>query len=160
MAISSRFVAAPVVVGILAVVASAEPGEEKVPLDKVPPAVTKAVKARFPGGALKQAEKEVDDGKTIYEINLEHAGSTIDVSLQEDGTIISIEKEIAAAELPRPVRDALRAKYPKGTVKKAEDVIEDGKHVFEVILNVGDKQREVVLDPSGKVVEDEDAGED
>lgn len=160
MAISSRFVAVPVFAGILAAVPAAMANEEKVPLDKVPPAVTRAVKARFPGATLKQAEKEVDDGKTIYEINLEHAGSKIDVSLQEDGTIVSIEKEIAAAALPKPVSDALGVKYPKGTIKKAEDVTEDGKHLFEVILNVGDKQREVVLDPSGKIVEDEEAGED
>ena len=158
MASLSRLVALCVFAGALSAVAGAD--EEKVPLDKVPPAVTKAVRAKFPGATIKQAEKEVDDGKTIYEIGLEHAGSKIDVSLKEDGTIVSIEKEIAAADLPKPVRDAIKGKYPAGTIKKAEDVTENGKRVFEVILNVGDKQREVVLDPSGKIVEDEDAGED
>ena len=139
---------------------TARADEEKVPLDKVPPAVTKAVKAKFPNGTLKQAEKEVEDGKTVYEIGLEDGGRKLDVSVNEQGTILAIEKQIAESELPKPVKDAVKAKYPNATIKKAEEITKDTTKSFEVILAVGDKQREVVLDPAGKILEDEEAGED
>src|SRR5205085_11412445 len=42
--------------------------EEKVPLDKLPKAVTEAVKKKFPRAELVSAEKEKQDGKTVYEV--------------------------------------------------------------------------------------------
>jgi hypothetical protein len=145
---------------ILAPAAAARAGEEKVPLDRVPPAVVKAVKAKFPNASLKQAEKEVEGGKTIYEIGLEDAGSRVDVSLQEDGTVLEVEKEVRASALPKPVSDAVKRKYPAGTVKKAEEVTKGDTETFEVVVAVGDKRREVVVDPAGKIVEDEETDED
>ena len=146
--------------GMLAVAALAFGDEEKVPLDKVPFAVMKAVKDKFPKAEILQAEKEEEDGKTIYEIGLKSEGHAIDVSLQEDGKILEVEKEIAADDLPKPVADAVKAKYPKGTIKKAEEVMEDDETKYEVLLANGDETREVVLDAKGKILKDEDDDED
>src|SRR5207248_1448342 len=41
----------------------AAPAAEKIPLDKVPPKIMNAVKARFPGAELTSVEKETEDGK-------------------------------------------------------------------------------------------------
>ena len=38
--------------------------EEKIPLDKLPKAVVEAVKKRFPKAEMKEASKEIEDGKT------------------------------------------------------------------------------------------------
>ncbi|MDR3633330.1 MAG: PepSY-like domain-containing protein [Isosphaeraceae bacterium] len=146
--------------GLAAWFAVARADEVKVPLDKLPQAVTKAIKAKFPTGSLKQAEKEVEDGKTIYEVGLEDGGTKIDVSLKEDGTILEIEKEIPAAALPKAVSAALKEKYSKGTIKKAEEIAKGETRSFEVIVAVGNKRREVVLDPGGKILEDEESDED
>lgn len=143
--------------GVLALgIAAARADEEKIPLDKVPAAVMKAVKDKFPKATVKEAEKETEDGKTTYEIGLEENGKGIDVSLKEDGTILEIEKEIDAKDLPKPVADAVKGKYPGGAIKKAEEVSKDGKTLYEVVVTVGDKARELLLDPAGKILEDED----
>jgi uncharacterized membrane protein YkoI len=146
--------------GLSALVVAARADEEKVPLDKVPAAVLKAVKGKFPGAEIKQAEKEVEEGKTIYEIGLKEDGRNIDVSATEDGTIVEIEKEVAAKDLPRAVADAVKAKYPKGTIKKAEEVAKGEKTTYEVIVAEGSKSREVVLDRAGKILEDEESDGD
>jgi hypothetical protein len=141
----------------LLIASTAGGDEEKVPLDKVPQAVIKAVKVKFPKATIEKATKEVEDGKTIYEIELEEADQDITVSLKDDGTIVEIEKEIAAKDLPAAVISALSAKYPLGSLTKVEEVTKGEKVTFEVVVSQPDKKpREVVFDRSGKIVEDEE----
>jgi uncharacterized membrane protein YkoI len=130
--------------------------EQKIPLDKVPAAVLKAVKEKFPKGEIKEAAKEVEDGKTTFEVTLKEAGHNIDVAVKEDGTIVEIEAELSVSDLPKVIVDAVKARYPKGTIKKAEAVTVGDKKTFELHVADGDKKRELVIDPNGKVVEDED----
>lgn len=139
------------------VVARAEDDkEEKVPLDKVPKAVLKAVGAKFKGAELVSAQTEKADGKILYEINLKDKGHTVDVSVTQDGKIVSIEKTIAAKDLPRPVAKAIDSKYPKAKYQSVEEITEDGKTSYEVLLVTADKKKlEVVVDRTGKIVKEE-----
>jgi uncharacterized membrane protein YkoI len=149
---------AGIVLGALAgMTARADEGkEEKVPLDKVPKAVIDAVKAKFKDAELVGAEKENENGKVIYEINLKVKGQTIEVSVTPDGKIVSIEKTITIKDLPKAVAEALDSKYPKATIKIVEEVTEGGKTNYEVLLVTADKKTlEVVFDPTGKVVKEE-----
>ena len=135
--------------------------EEKVPLDKLPKAVTVAVKAKFPDAELKSAEKEEEDGQTIFEVSLKSKGSDYDVSLTPEGQIIEIEKTIAAKDLPAAVVKGLDQKYPKATIKLAEEISKDNKTNYEVIIETADKKKlEVVLDPTGKILKEEDKSKD
>ena len=56
----------------------------------------------------------------------------------------------------------MKSKYPSGTVKKAEEVTVDEKVTYEVIVaQEGKKNREIALDKTGKITEDEETeGED
>jgi uncharacterized membrane protein YkoI len=142
-------------------VPAARAAEEKVPLDKLPKPVTAAVKAKFPDAELKGAEKEEADGKTIYEVSLKSKGSDYDVSLTPEGQIIEIEKTIAAKDLPAAVVKGLDQKYPKATIKLAEEISKDNKTNYEVIIETADKKKlEVVLDPTGKILKEEDKSKD
>jgi len=142
-----------------ALVVAARADEEKVPLDKVPAAILKAVKDKFPKADLKEAAKETEDGTTLYEVSLRHDGHNYDVTLREDATFAEIEKEIVAGDLPRPVAEAVKAKYPKAEVGKAEEVSKGETRTFEVHLKDGDKAREMVLDAAGKILEEEEGDE-
>ena len=147
-------------VGLVSV-GGARADEEKVPLDKVPVAVMNAVKKKFPAAKIEEAAKEVEDGKTTYEIGIEQDERDITVSLKEDGTILEIEKEIAVKDLPSAVTGAIAAKYPRATLKKAEEVTEGENVTYEVIVVPESKKaREVALDRAGKILEDDEAKED
>jgi uncharacterized membrane protein YkoI len=154
------WLAVSVVVGVLVGVAAVadDAKEEKVPLDKVPKAVLKAVKSKFKGAELVGAQTEKDNGKLLYEINLKDKGQKIDVSVTPEGKIVSIEKTLAAKDLPRPVKQAIDRKYPKAECKRIEELTEDGKTSYEVLLVTADKKKiEVVLDPDGKILKEEKA---
>ena len=135
--------------------------EEKVDLDKLPKAVTEAVKARFPDAELKEASKETEDGKTIYEVGITSKKDKMDVSLTADGDITEIEKVIDAKDLPKAVSKALEDKYPKAEYKKAEEVTKVEKKAekvayYEVRLTTADKKKvEVEVDPDGKILNEE-----
>ena len=154
--------AASAVLGLAILATTTRADEEKVPLDKVPKAVLDAVKARFPDAKLLSAEKEKEDGKTVYEIAVKNRGQNIEVTLTPEGTIVEIEKQIAAKNMPRAVAEALEAKYPKAEYKMIEEVIKvkDGKEkleYFEVLLTTsGGKILEVGVAPNGKIVRTED----
>jgi uncharacterized membrane protein YkoI len=131
--------------------------DEKVPLNKVPKAVTKAVKARFPGAALRSAEKEKENGKTRYEVALEHKGQKFEAIVTPRGKIVEIEKTIPVAELPEAVTKTLKAKYPSATYQMAEEVykVKAGKEkmvYYEVLVVTAGKKQEVLIRPSGKLV--------
>lgn len=152
------WLAVSVIVAVLAGTAARadDEKEDKVPLDKVPKAVLDAVKAKFKGAELVSAQTEKEDGKLVYEINLKHKGHKVDVTLTPEGKIVSIEKTIAAKDLPKAVAEAIDGKYPKVTIKKAEEVTEGGKTNYEVLLVTADKKTvEVVIDPTGKIVKEE-----
>jgi uncharacterized membrane protein YkoI len=154
----SKFVGRGVLVALagLFLLAAARADEEKIPLDKLPKAVLDAVKDKYPGAELLGAEKEDENGKTVYEVALKHKGQKLEATFKPDGTFVSVEKEIEAKDLPKAVADALEAKYPKATYKKVEEETEGDKVTYEVLLVTAEKKTvEVVLDPKGKILEEE-----
>lgn len=154
-----------VALGLLALTGMATADEAKIPLKDVPTAVLDAVKARLPGAELTAAAKETEDGKTIFEITLKDKGRNIDVAVTAAGKILEVETEVSPRDLPRAVASAIKSRYPKATIKKAEEIVEfeDGEEEksFEVLLDTGAKKsQEVKLSPAGKFLKDEGDDED
>ena len=134
--------------------------EESVPLDKLPAKVSAAVKAKFPKAELKSAQKELEDGKTLFEVAIKNEGHNVEITVKDDGTIVEIEKEITAKDLPKAVSDALDAKYPKADIKKVEEITVGTTINYELLFVAADKKRlEVKFDKDGKVVEVEEKGD-
>src|SRR5690348_5135433 len=104
--------------GLVAVVRA---DEQEVPLDKLPAAATDAVKKRFPGAELTAAVKDTKKGETIYTITLKHKGSQYDATVAGTGQLKQIEKEIPIKDLPAAVTDAVEAKFPKASIRRAEE---------------------------------------
>jgi uncharacterized membrane protein YkoI len=142
----------------LFVAAAARADEEKIPLDKLPKAVVKALKDRFPDAELKSAEKEKEDGKTVYDVSLKHKGDNYEVAVTPEGEITGFEKEIPAKNLPKAVSKTLEDKYPKATIKMVEEVYKikdktDKLEYYEVALVTADKKKmEVNVAPDGKII--------
>jgi hypothetical protein len=131
--------------------------EVAVPLDKVPKAIMTAVKNRFPKGEIKEASKEGEGDKLVYEVSVKLAGKNIDVTLTPDGTITLIEKEIAAADVPAAVKATVDREYPRAKIDMIEEVIKvsAGKETLEYYEFHGktadNKMLEVEVLPDGKL---------
>jgi len=138
----------------------AEDGEEKVPLDKLPKAITDAVAKRFPKAKMVSAATELEDKVKVYEVTIKEGEVTTDVTLTADGVITGFESSVAIADLPKVISDAVATKYPQGKMKSAETVtkIKDGKETmeyFEIILTSEGSEYEVQVLPSGKIKAEE-----
>ena len=154
MRMMTRMAACAAVVA-LAAGAVARAGDEKLPLDKLPKAVVDAVKEKFPKAEMKAAEKEVEDGKTVYEVTIMLGEAKVDVDVSESGKITGYEKGVKLAELPKPVSAAVAKKYPKGKPETAEAVytVAGGKDTlsyYEVVVDLDGKKMELEILADGK----------
>jgi uncharacterized membrane protein YkoI len=135
----------------------ADEKEEKIELKDVPKAVLDALKTMYPDAELVSAEKEIEDGKTIYEVAIKFKGDKIEASFTPEGKFVEAEKTIDVKDLPKAVTDAIEAKYPKATIKRAEEVTKPDNFLgYEVLIETADKKKfEIELDAKGKILEEE-----
>ncbi|MGC8639138.1 MAG: PepSY-like domain-containing protein [Isosphaeraceae bacterium] len=134
--------------------------ESEVPLNKVPRAVMNAAKAKFPGAKIKEAGKETEEGKTLYELEMTHKGQRMDVSFQPDGTLVVVETRVARKDLPEKVLGAVKAKYPHAKIVLAESVRKGPKvsskvDFYELHLTAANKKIELEISPAGKILNTE-----
>jgi hypothetical protein len=125
--------------------------EEDVPVDKLPKAVVKAIKAKFPEAKIEEAVKEEEDGKTLYELTIEDDDEDLSVTVTAKGKILEVEREIDPDDLPEFVEDAIEAKYGDVEIEKVEEVQAGRKFFYEVVIEKeSGKQLEVVIQVSLK----------
>jgi hypothetical protein len=139
--------------GVVGLCTGVRGDEQKIPIGELPKAVVDAVKKRFPKAELVGAAKETEGGKTEYEVMLKAGGKKIDLMLTPEGAITVIEREIAAADLPKSVRATLEKDYPGATYKRIEELIKvvKGKEkleAYEVLLETADKKTKEVKVPA------------
>lgn len=140
--------------------AAAHAGEKAITEKQMPPAVLTAFHKIYPQAHILGMARETEHGKTFYEIESKDGDTRRDLSYQADGSLAEIEETIQEAALPEPVKAALAAKHPGAAVKKAEKDTRGTVITYEVHLMVGKRMKEVVLDPSGKVLSEEASGND
>jgi uncharacterized protein YceK len=66
-----------------------EGNEEKVALASVPQAVQATLAKEAAGAKIDQVDKESEDGKTVYEVDVPINGKNYEIKVAEDGTLIS-----------------------------------------------------------------------
>jgi hypothetical protein len=118
---------------------------------QLPAAITTAFKKSYPNATIRGTAEETDAGKTVYEVESVEKGKARDLMYNVDGTVISIEEEMNAADLPVPVSAALKKWYPKATITVAEKLTEGAKVEYELQIK-GAAVKSVAFMPDGKVV--------
>jgi uncharacterized membrane protein YkoI len=149
------------VVLVLAAARAADEKAEKMTLDKAPKAVRDAVLGRFPGAQVTSLTKENEAGKIVYDVELKHRDRKYEMDLQEDGTILEIEKGKSLQEVPAALAKTIEAKFPKATIKDIMEVnlvkkrVETPDH-YEVTIETADKKpQEVLITLDGKSFKEE-----
>jgi uncharacterized membrane protein YkoI len=157
---SRFFVGAVAGLLLLAVVVMADDKDKKIKLEDAPQAVRDAIEGRFPGAKVSSIEKETEDGKVVFDVELKHKGRKYEMDIQEDGTILEIEKEIKLKDVPEAVLKAVKDKYPKATIQEVMEVnkVKDKKETpdhYEITIKVGEKEMEITVSLDGKDVKGE-----
>jgi len=132
---------------ILAAVAS----EKKVKKSELPAAVQKAADEQSKGATVMGYSQEVENGKTLYEVELTVNGHSKDVSMDADGKIVEVEEEVAFNSLPEAVRKGLADQAHRGKIGKVESLTKNDKLVaYEARVVQAGKRSEIQVGPDGK----------
>jgi uncharacterized membrane protein YkoI len=154
------------VLGLFTMAEGARAQEAEIPLDQVPKAVADSAKAKFPGAKWREAAKETEEGKTLYELAITHEAHKMDVTFQSDGTLVLVETEVPEADLPAAVSKAVKGKYPGAKIDLVESVkkgpeVEKEVDYYEFHLMTADKKSvEVEVDSKGKILKTEEAAKE
>jgi uncharacterized membrane protein YkoI len=139
-----------VVLGLFAVGLAAQ--DTKLQAKELPAPVLKAAQSELAkGGKLVGYLKDVEDGKTYYEMETTINGHTRDFQFDPSGKLIEVEEEMATSAVPPAAVKAIAA---KGTPGKIESVTKSGVIVAyeSVVKTKAGKDLEVAVDATGKTV--------
>jgi DNA-binding beta-propeller fold protein YncE len=125
--------------------------------EDAPKTVRDSIEGRFPGATVTTAEKENEDGKINYEIELKHNDRVYELHILENGNILEIEKEIKLKDIPEVVLKAVKDKYPDAPIQGVMEVfkVKDKKETpdhYLVAVTIGDKKKEFTLSLDGKTI--------
>ena len=136
--------------GAMAINALAD--SKTVPLSAAPAAVQKVIRAQAGDGELRDIDKTVDDGETIYDVGLvDKNGEDRDFTVAEDGTLLSVE--VPPAELPDVVRQAVKALVGDGELQSVDKNLDDLETTYDVQWTTKDeKDKDVTIADDGAVL--------
>jgi uncharacterized membrane protein YkoI len=146
----SRAALIAIAVSLLALSAAAQ--EKKITAGDVPAAIMSAFKSAYPNATIRGYAREKENGKVFYEIESREGTTTRDVLYNPDGTVAEIEESIAATDLPAEIQQAIKGKYPKAVITRAEKTTAGDKVSYEVVARQGKKRITLEVDASGKVL--------
>jgi len=121
------------------------------PAAKLPAPILTAFRTSYPNATIKNASKETENGKTVWEVESIDNGLARDLIYNPDGTVVEFEEQIDPASLPAAVSAALKATYPKATITKAEKLMKGTTLTYEMALK-GVAVTSVEITPEGKIV--------
>lgn len=124
--------------------------EGKIAIRSAPAAVQATVKQETATATLVGLSKEVENGKTLFELETRKGGHSRDLMIAEDGAIVSVEEEVALDSVPPEVKAALVRKAAGGRISKVEAVTENGTTGYEAAMVVHGKKLEFSVDAQGK----------
>ena len=134
-----------------ALVSTISAQEKKLQRADLPKAVEKTVAKESAGATIKGFSTEKEDGIRTYEMELVVDGLTRDVAMDEKGTILEVEQEVAMDSLSAEVKAGLQAAAGSGTIAKVESLTKKGNLVaYEAAVTNGKKRSEIQVGPDGK----------
>jgi uncharacterized membrane protein YkoI len=131
--------------------AIARAGETSVKMKDLPPAVQKTVEEQTKGAQIKGLSKEIEKGKTMYEVETVVNGKARDLTIEVTGALISVEEAIAIDAIPAAAKAAIE-KLATGAQIKSVEAVTKGKVVtYEAVIANGLKKSEVVVGADGSI---------
>ncbi len=144
-----------VIIGLMGCAGSTD--DNKGALNTLPKPAAAALQARAGTASIERTHREVEGGKTYYEGVWHVNGARHEVKVTADGTVVEVEEEVAADQVPEAVRTTAARELGQQVAKFERQM--DGSYEAEVVVN--GKEKEVRIGTDGTVLPpDEDAEEE
>lgn len=138
-----------IIITAAALLNSAFGSDKPIKMKDLPPAVQKAVHEHTKGAELRGLSKEIENGKTFYEVETVVNGHSRDLVLDKTGTVVELEEEVALDSVPALVKSAIEKKSAGGRITKVEMVTKGPTVSYEAAITKNGKKLEVVVKPDG-----------
>lgn len=117
---------------------------------KVTDAAKKAFAEKFPNATDVKWGKE---NAKEYEAEFKMNGQSVSANFKLDGSWVETESSIPVSDLPDAVSNAIKTKYPGIPILKAEKTEKPGgKIIYETVIKIHGKKKEIELNPDGTFV--------
>jgi hypothetical protein len=130
-------------------------------LQDVPEKVKLAFTNQFPNATSAQWEKESEAG---WEVDFKLKEVSYSANYLNDGSWLETEYEIGEEELPETVITTLSREFPGYEIDEVEKVESSNGFAFEIELEKGNDEVELLIDSLGEIIsreqDDEDEDED
>ena len=146
------------VVSVVALLVAAAPGwAQRLQADAVPSAVQAAFAQAYPAAKGAKWSKEGAGYEVEFRVGRGTARQAWEVSYDAQGQLVSTSRDIAPSALPEAVRQAIAQQFAGYRIREAEEETEGGVTRYEVELRKGRDEAEATFEPSGRLVEVEQA---
>jgi hypothetical protein len=154
-----RFMTVAGFLAVLGLASGTRAQEEQIPLRRVPKAVMDSARAKFPGAQIKAASEETEDGKPpVFTLKMRRQGRTVDAIFEVDGTVVLVQTDVPAKEVPKVVLKAVERTYPGASLRGAESVTKGPEvkkaadHYEFYLVKADNKPALVKVAPDGTVL--------
>lgn len=131
--------------------------EHRISKSDLPEVVSKTADAQSDGAIVVGYAKDVEKGKTEYEVQLMVDGHTKDVTIDPLGNVLEVEEQVQQGALPANVLNGLRAQAGKGSIRKIESLMKRDKIVaYEAQVVAGKRHWEIQVGPDGQKLDHEE----
>jgi len=138
----------------LVITVGAQAEEKKIKQSNLPAAVQKTAGENSTGATVTGYTSDKVDGALVYQMNLMADGRARGIVMDADGTVVSVEQEVAWAELPETVQKDFTGVQGKGKFGALSTISKDGKIVaYEGILIKNGERNTVRVKPHAAALE-------
>ena len=131
--------------------------ERRITKPELPAVVSKTADAQSAGAVVVGYAKDVENGKTEYEVQLMVDGHTKGVTIDTQGNVLEVEEQVQQGALPANVLTGLRAQAGKGSIRKIESLMKHDKIVaYEAQVMAGKRHWEIQVGPDGQKLDHEE----
>ena len=130
--------------------------EKHVDFKDLPLPVKKTAQRESQGATVRGYAKEVENGKTEYEVEMIVAGKSRDVSIDPSGKVIEVEQQVALDSVPPAAMAAIRKEAGRDSIGNIEEVKSDAETAYEAQILSNGKQRQVRVHANGSAAPEQD----
>lgn len=131
-------------------------GEKRIGYTDLPPAVKETVQRETQGALIKGYSKEVEHGRTEYEVESIVDGKSRDISIDPSGKVVEVEQQVSLDAVPAAAMNAIRNEAGAGSIQKVEEVRSSSEVAYEAQVLIHGKHQEIRVHADGSAAPEQD----
>ncbi len=130
-----------------------EKAEKKLKMKDLPTPVQETVQEQSKGATVRGISKEVEQGKTFYELETTVGSHSRDLLIDPSGKVVELEEEVDVASLPASVQAEVKKSLGSGKLLKFESVTKQGAAAgYEALVETSGRKSEIPMGLDGKTL--------